>query len=395
MLEQDETSSRVVKWRGSVERYANQHGGKPVRLPRRSRVNPIRRRHAGLPLPSYPRVLAFIFLALSFLTSAACGRPSYSNGEATLTLGAYTTPREAYSKAIIPEFQKYWKEETGQEVEFQESYQASGAQSRAIISGFEADIAALSLEGDIARIADAGLIRHDWQTNQYRGTVSTSLVVIAVRPGNPLGVRDWTDLTRPGLKVLTPDPKTSGGAQWNIVAIYGAALRGYTGVPKDDPRAAQEFLERVLRNVSIMDKGARESITNFEKGVGDVAITYENEVLVGRQAGQEYDYVIPRSTILIENPVALVDTYVEKHGVRRAAEGFIKFLWTRDAQRVFASYGLRPVEPFTAQEVAAQFQPAGDVWTINFLGGWKKVSLDIFGPNGIYTKSFEELHTSP
>jgi len=324
-----------------------------------------------------------------------CGGASDSNGEATLTLGAYSTPREAYSKAIIPEFQKHWRAKTGQFVEFQESYQGSGAQSRAIISGFEADIAALSLESDIARIAEAGLILRDWQANQHRGIVSTSLVVIAVRPGNPLGVRDWTDLARPGLKVLTPDPKTSGGAQWNIVALYGAALRGYAGVPKDDQAAARGFLERVLRNVSIMDKGARESITNFEKGVGDVAITYENEVLVGRQAGQKYDYVIPRSTVLIENPVALVDTYVDKHGVRQVAEGFINFLWTHDAQRVFARYGLRPVEPGTAQEVAAQFQPADDVWKIDFLGGWKRVSQDVFGPNGVYTKSFEELHTSP
>lgn len=338
---------------------------------------------------------ARITLALSLFAAAGCGRPSGSNGEATLTLGAYTTPREAYSKAIIPEFQKLWKAKTGQGVEFQESYQGSGAQSRAITSGFEADIAALSLESDVTRIAQAGLIRRDWQANQYRGIVSTSLVVLAVRRGNPLGVRDWSDLTRPGLKVLTPDPKTSGGAQWNIVAIYGAALRGYAGAPKDDPNAAREFVGRVLRNVSIMDKGARESITNFEKGVGDVAITYENEVLVARQAGQNYDYVIPRSTILIENPVALVDTYVDKHGVRQAAEGFIDFLWTRDAQRVFARYGLRPVEPSTAQEAAAQFQPAGDVWKIDFLGGWKRVSQDIFGPNGVYTKSFEELHTTP
>ncbi|HEY8461789.1 MAG TPA: sulfate ABC transporter substrate-binding protein [Blastocatellia bacterium] len=354
-------------------------------------ANPRSGRDRGL-RPFFP---AFIALALSLLAIAGCVRPSDSDSEATLTLGAYTTPREAYSKAIIPEFQKLWREKTGQDVEFQESYQGSGAQSRAISSGFEADIAALSLESDVTRIAKAGLIRHDWQGNQYRGIVSTSLVVIAVRPGNPLGIRDWADLTRPGLKVLTPDPKTSGGAQWNIVAIYGAALRGYAGVPKDDPLAAREFLGRVLRNVSIMDKGARESITNFEKGVGDVAITYENEVLVGRQAGQRYDYVIPQSTILIENPVALVDAYVDKHGVRRAAEGFIDFLWTQDAQRVYARYGLRPVEPSTAQEVAAQFQPAGDVWKIDFLGGWKKVSQDIFGPDGIYAKIFEELRTTP
>jgi sulfate/thiosulfate transport system substrate-binding protein len=345
--------------------------------------------------PSFRLSVYRIFLALSFLSAAGCGRLSDSSSEVTLTLGAYTAPREAYSKAIIPEFQSRWKARTGQEVEFQESYQGSGAQSRAITSGFEVDIAALSLESDVTRITEGGLIRRDWRANQYQGIVSTSLVVIAVRPGNPLGVRDWADLTRSGLKVLTPDPKTSGGAQWNIVAIYGAALRGYAGVPKDDPRAAREFLGRVLRNISIMDKGARESITNFEKGVGDVAITYENEVLVGRQAGQNYDYVIPRSTILIENPVALIDVYVDKHGVRQAAEEFVNFLWTRDAQRVFAKYGLRPVEPATAQEVAAQFQPASDVWKIDFLGGWGKVSKDIFGPNGVYTESFEELHTSP
>jgi sulfate transport system substrate-binding protein len=339
-------------------------------------------------------LLVALILALSSLM-AGCGESSGADGEATITLGAYTTPREAYSKAIIPEFQKQWKAKTGRQVEFQESYQASGAQSRAITSGFEADIAALSLESDIARIAQAGLIRSDWQANRYRGIVSTSLVVIAVRPGNPLGVRDWSDLTRPGLKVLTPDPKTSGGAQWNIVALYGAALRGYAGVPRNDARAAREFLGRVLANVSIMDKGARESITNFEKGVGDVAVTYENEVLVARQAGRNYDYVIPRSTILIENPAALVDLYVDKHGVRDVAGEFINFLWTPDAQRVFARYGLRPVDPDIAKEVATEFQQAGDVWKIDFLGGWKTVAQEIFGPNGAYTKSFEGLHTTP
>jgi sulfate transport system substrate-binding protein len=326
---------------------------------------------------------------------AGCGSASDSAGRVTLTLGAYTTPREAYSKAIIPEFQKQWRAKTGREVEFQESYQASGAQSRAIMSGFEADVAALSLDGDVNRIAQAGLIRRDWRAGRYRGVVSTSLVVIAVRPGNPLGVRDWPDLTRPGLKVLTPDPKTSGGAQWNIAAIYGAAIRGYAGVPKADPGAAQGFLERVLANVSIMDKGARESITNFERGVGDVAVTYENEALVARQAGQRYEYVIPRSTILIENPVALVDVYVDKHGVRAPAEGFLEFLWTRDAQRVFAKYGLRPVDPEVAREVSPDFQQAGDVWKIDFLGGWDRAAPEIFGPNGAYTKSFERLHTTP
>jgi len=225
--------------------------------------------------------------------------------------------------------------------------------------------------------------------------VSTSIVVIAVRPGNPKNIKDWPDLAHPGLNVLTPDPKTSGGAQWNISAIYGAALRGFAGVAKDDKAAAQEFLKSVLRNVSIMDKGARESITTFEKGVGDVAITYENEVLVGRQSGQNYDYVVPHSTILIENPVALVDKYVDKHGAREVAEAFVNFLWTQEAQRGYAKYGLRPVVPTAvAGEVLAQFPPVQDLWKVDYLGGWKKVTDEIYGPKGVYSKTTDELQKS-
>jgi sulfate transport system substrate-binding protein len=224
--------------------------------------------------------------------------------------------------------------------------------------------------------------------------VSTSIVVIAVREGNPRGIKDWADLTAPGLNILTPDPKTSGGAMWNINAMYGAALRGYAGVPKDDPAAAQEFLKNIFRNVSIMDKGARESITNYEKGVGDLAITYENEVLVGRQAGQKYDYVIPRSTILIENPIAIIDKNVDRHGVRKVAEAFVEFLYGKEAQRAYAQYGLRSVDPEIARETEAQYKPVEDPWKIDFLGGWEQVIKDIYGPQGIYTKMYEELHTS-
>ena len=339
--------------------------------------------------------VAVVSLLTVFMADAlqGCGGQGGKGGnKVTLILGGYTTPREAYGKAVIPAFQKYWKEKTGQDVEFQESYQASGAQSRAIIGGFEADIAALSLEGDIDKIAEAGLITHDWKSTPNRGTVSTSIVVIAVRPGNPKAIKDWPDLAQPGLNVLTPDPKTSGGAQWNINAIYGAALRGFAGSAKDDKAAAQEFLKSILRNVSIMDKGARESITTFEKGVGDVAITYENEVLVGRQSGQNYDYVIPRSTILIENPVALVDKYVDKHGAREVAEAFIKFLWTQEAQCGYAKHGLRPVVPTAVgAEALAQFPSVQDLWKVDYLGGWKKVTGDIYGPQGVYSKASEEL----
>jgi sulfate/thiosulfate transport system substrate-binding protein len=307
-----------------------------------------------------------------------------------LILGAYTTPREAYGKAIIPAFQKAWKQKTGQDLDFQESYQGSGSQARAIIGGFEADVAALSLEADIEKIVAEKLIRHDWRAGAHKGMVSNSVVVLAVRPGNPKNIRDWTDLTRKGVEILTPDPKTSGGAMWNINAIYGAALRGYAGAPKGDRAAAEGFLRDVFRNVSIMDKGARESITTFEKGVGDVAITYENEVLVARRAGQKYDYVVPRSTILIQNPVALVDASVDKHGSRAVAQGFVDFLFTPEAQRAFSEYGLRPVDPDVAKEVESKFPRVEDLWTIDDLGGWSKVLEEIYGSNGVWPRVFAE-----
>lgn len=345
-------------------------------------------------MPGWRALFAALLLLTLMIALQGCGGASKSGNQVTLILGGYTTPREAYGKAIIPAFQKFWKEKTGQDVEFQESYQGSGAQSRAIVGGFEADIAALSLEGDIDKITEAGLITHDWKSKPNHGMISDSIVVIAVRSGNPKGIKDWADLAQLGLNILTPDPKTSGGAQWNINAIYGAALRGYTGVAKDDPAAAQEFLKNVFHNVSIMDKGARESITNFEKGVGDAAVTYENEVLVAKQSGQNYDYVIPHSTILIENPVALVDKHVDKHGVRQAAEAFVDFLWTAEAQRAFAKYGLRPVDQTVAQEVKSQYPEVADLWKIDYLGGWKKVGDSIYGPQGVYTRVSEELQKS-
>jgi sulfate/thiosulfate transport system substrate-binding protein len=335
---------------------------------------------------------ALAVVAAAMLVAQGCSGSSSGGQQVTLILGAYTTPRELYGKAVIPAFQKYWKDKTGQDVEFQESYQGSGAQARAIIGGFEADVAALSLEGDIEQIVKAGLITHDWKAGTYGGMVSNSVVVVAVRQGNPQNIRDWADLTRPGLNVLTPDPKTSGGAMWNINAMYGAALRGFAGVPKDDKAAAAQFLRSIFDNVTIMDKGARESITTFEKGVGDAAITYENEVLVGKQAGNNYDYVVPRSTILIENPVALVDANVDKHGNRQVAEGFIQFLTSPEAQALCTKYGLRPVDPEVGKTAEAQFPKVEDLWRIDYLGGWGKVTSEIYGPQGAFTTLIEDLH---
>ncbi len=308
-----------------------------------------------------------------------------------LILGAYTTPREAYRK-IIPLFQAEWKKKTGQDVTFEESYQASGTQSRAIVEGFEADIAALSLEADIDRITKAGLITHDWKSKAHDGMISTSIVVFAVRKGNPKNIRDWADLAKPGIEVLTPNPKTSGGAQWNILALYGAALRGYVdGVPKGDEAAAADFLKAVLKNVTVMDKGARESVTTFEKGIGDVLITYENEVLVGQQAGADYEMITPRSSILIENPVAVVDAYVDKHGTRAAAEAFVDFLFTKEAQEVFARYGLRSIDPEVAQATTAQYPPVADLFTIKDFGGWAQITDRFFADNGVYSTAIAQV----
>ncbi len=281
------------------------------------------------------RVKSFPFLGLLILAfgmivgcTPANGNKPKADRPVKLTLAAYTTPREAY-RELIPIFQAQWKEETGQDITFEESYLGSGAQSRAVVEGFEADIVALSLEADITRIERAGLITHEWRLKPYGGMVSTSIVSFAVRKGNPKGIHDWADLARSHVEVLTPNPKMSGGAMWNILGLYGAAMRGFVeGIPADDEAAAQEFMLQVLRNVTVMDKAARESITNFEKGIGDVAITYENEVLVGQMSGEPHELVLPRSTILIENPAAIVDVYVDKHGTRAASEAFLDFLFT-------------------------------------------------------------------
>lgn len=339
-------------------------------------------------------------LLLVALIATACGggaTPASDNsnqapakGDVKLTLGAYTTPREAYGE-IVPLFQKYWKDKTGQTVTFEESYQGSGAQSRAIVEGFEADVAALSLEADITRIEKAGLITHDWRTEPHGGMVSTSVVAFAVRQGNPKNIKDWADLTQADLQILTPNPKTSGGAMWNILALYGAAKRGKVSGYTADDVGAQKFLLDVLKNVTVMDKGARESITNFEKGVGDVAITYENEVLVGQQAGQNYELVLPSSTIRIDNPVAVVDTYVDKHGTREVAQAFVDFLFTKQAQEVFAKYGLRSPDEEVAQATAASYPTIPDLFTIDDFGGWKEATPTFFGDTGIFYQVFGQV----
>jgi len=337
------------------------------------------------------QVLLGLFLVLLMLTSCNNQEESGNEEEVKLILGAYTTPREAY-RQIIPLFQNEWYEKTGQRVVFEESYLGSGAQSRAVVNGFEADVVALSLEADVNRIQEVGLISHDWKDGSYGGIVTTSIVSFAVREGNPKGIGNWVDLTQSGLEILTPNPNTSGGAMWNILGLYGAALRGQVdGVPGDDADAAFEFLCDVLGNVSVMDKAARDSILNFEKGIGDLAITYENEVLVGQQIGQAYELIIPTSTILIQNPLAIVDTSVDKHGTREVAEAFVNFLYSTEAQEIYAQHGLRVVNAEVAAAYEDQYPPVDDLFTADYFGGWNAIMTDIFGEEGIYTRAILQV----
>lgn len=307
----------------------------------------------------------------------------------TITLGAYTTPREAYGKSILPAFRDKWRKETGAEVTFNESYLGSGAQARAIVGGFEADVAALSLDPDVQKLTDAGLIKHEWKSGAHKGIVTRSIVVIGVREGNPKNIRSWEDLAKPGIEVLTPNVRTSGGAMWNILAIYGAALRGQAGTPKGDQEAAINLVGSVLRNVKIMDRGGRESLLTFERGVGDVVITYENEILLGKMEGKKYDYVAPPSSISIENPVALVDVYADRHNVRAASKAFVDFLFTPEVQHSFAKYGFRPVDDSVAKDTQAKFAPVSDLFTVSDLGGWAEIQKNIFAQGGVYDRALE------
>ncbi|MBN8636135.1 MAG: sulfate ABC transporter substrate-binding protein [Anaerolineae bacterium] len=330
----------------------------------------------------------------------------------TITLAGYAVPREAYGD-IIPLFQRYWQEQTGQQVTVLESYQGSGAQSRAIAGGFEADVAALSIEPDITRLVDAGLVSEDWKTdNPYQGFATQSLVVLAVRPDNPLGITDWADLANDGVQVITPDPATSGGAQWNILGAVGAAARGFVPGYEGEEGSAN-FLRALAGNIAVLDRDGRESFLTFERGIGDVAITYENEVYAGQAAGGEYGLIYPASTILIENPVAVIDSYVDKHGTREVAEAFVQFLWSVEAQAAFADHGFRPVNPTVraayglddggvevtpdpnAPAVEANpsitFPAVQDLFTIAEFGGWAEARPAYFGDTGIFTQIIGEV----
>lgn len=290
---------------------------------------------------------------------------------------------------IIPAFTAKWKDEhDSQNVIFQESYGGSTSQAQNVINGFEADVVALSLAPDVESIRKAGLITSDW-TATNGGMVSASVVVLDVRPGNPKHIADFDDLAKAGVEVLTPDPASSGGARWNIVAAYGAAVRGHAGNAEDDAAGAGTLLEGIFRNVTVLDKSARDSIKNFESGNGDVAITYENEILIAQKAGLPDEAVIPPSTVLIENPVAVVDRNAEEHCVQDVAKAFVDYLHTADAQKLYADVGyLRSADRDAAAKGGGKFPKIADLFTVADLGGWDRLDTTVFGDLGLFTKAF-------
>ena len=323
------------------------------------------------------RVAAFALLAI---VASACSAKSNATGTGgpctpsdnpVITLAAYSNVYDTYGK-LISNFQSDWKDShNGQSVQFLTSFGGSTTQAENVVNGVvKADIVALSLDPD-------GSI------------VGTSAVVFFVRKGNPKNIHDWSDLTQPGLQVLTPDPAQSGGAKWNIVAAYGAAMRGKVpGYAANSPSDAEKLLTGIFKNVTVEDKSANDSLKNFTSGNGDVAITYEYAALTAQAGGDTDQMIVPPSTVAIQTPAVVVDKNAENHCVEDIANAFVKYLHTPDAQAVFHDVGYeRPIDVATAQKGDGDtLAPIQDLFTTDDIGGWDALTSDtVFGPNGAFT----------
>ncbi len=302
-------------------------------------------------------------LALSVGLAACGGSDGGGSGGSKLNLVAYSTPKEAYEE-IIPAFAKTT---AGDGVTFSQSYGNSGDQARAVISGLPTDIAALSLEPDVTKLVKEKLVAPAWNATATKGIVTHSVVALAVRKGNPKNIKGWADLVKPGVEVLTPNPFTSGGARWNIMAAYGAQIeQGKTEAQ------ATDYLNKLFKNVVVQDKSAREALQNFTGGKGDVLISYENEAITAQQKGEKLDYVVPDETILIENPIAATETAGDK------AQAFIEFATSEPAQKIFAAKGYRSVIPALVDKTKYPDPPKQ--FEITKFGGWDAVMTKFFDP---------------
>jgi sulfate/thiosulfate transport system substrate-binding protein len=323
-------------------------------------------------------ILALLAL-LAVLVAAGCGGQSSSasggggNG-GKLALVAYSTPQEAYEK-IIPAFQKT---SAGKGVSFSQSYGASGDQERAVEAGLPADVVALSLEPDVTKLVKKGVVTKDWNADPYHGMVTDSIVVFAVRKGNPKHIKSWADIVKPGVDVISPNPFTSGGAKWNISAAYGAQLE-----QGRSPAQALDYLGKLFKNVSVLDKSAREALSTFTSGKGDVLISYESEAISAVKAGDAVQYVIPKQTLLIETPIAVTS----KSPHQSQAQAFVNWLWSPAGQTIWAKQGYRPVVKSVADQFTSKFPTPPKLFTIKELGGWSKVKKTFFDPaTGSITK---------
>lgn len=314
-----------------------------------------------------PWLAALMGIGIASLGLVACGG-SDSGGGGKIDLVAYSTPQQAYEEGIVPAFQE---SSAGSGVEFSASFGASGDQRRAVEAGQPADYVGFSLEPDMTSVVEAGIVSPSWKDNEFNGIVTESVVVMMVRPGNPKGIEDWEDLTRDDVEVIQPNPATSGGAKWNIMAQYGSQVNS----GKSEQEALQ-FVADVFANTSVLDDSARDSLQTFSTGKGDVLIGYENEGLQAQDEGIELEIAYPKSesTLLIENPAAVT----EKAQDPEAAKAFIDFIWSDEGQRKFADYGYRPVNDTVAKDYADNFPTPAELFTIADLGGWEKVDSEFF-----------------
>ncbi|WP_151637196.1 sulfate ABC transporter substrate-binding protein [Noviherbaspirillum aerium] len=300
---------------------------------------------------------------------------------------SYDPTRELYQD-VNKEFAKQWKAKSGDNVTIKQSHGGSGKQARSVIDGLDADIVTLALAYDIDEIADKGLLAKDWQKRlPHNSSPYTSTIVFLVRKGNPKGIKDWADLVKPGVSVITPNPKTSGGARWNYLAAWGYALKQ----PNGSDAAAREFVGRLFKNVPVLDSGARGATTTFvERGIGDVLIAWENEAILAiKELGPDkFEVVAPQQSILAEPPVAVVDKVVDKRGTRKAAEAYLQFLYTDAGQEIAAQNYYRPISDKVGKKYEAQF-PKVKLFTIDeVFGGWAKAQKAHFADGG----SFDQIY---
>lgn len=302
---------------------------------------------------------------------------------ASLLNVSYDPTRELY-KEINPAFIKSWQSQTGETLTIQQSHGGSGKQARSVIDGLSADVVTLALAHDIDEIAEkTKLLPSNWQTRlPHNSSPYTSTIVFLVRKGNPKAIKDWGDLVKPGVQVITPNPKTSGGARWNYLAAWGYALKQ----PGGNEAKARDFVKALFKNVPVLDTGARGATMTFvERGIGDVLLAWENEALLAKKelGPEKFDIIAPPLSILAEPPVAVVDKNAEKKGTLKQANAYVKFLYTPQAQTIIAENYFRPIDPTVASKYAAQY-PKLKLFTIQDLGGWRKAQTTHFSDGGVF-----------